>query len=237
MSNYTDFTNADLTGITTFSSSNLSYATFTGSILSNPNLSNAILTGVISGTVIFKNTASGTTTTYDSTYAADGTTLNPGRPSLPPNWLIVKGYLVGPKADLTNANLSGTSINSRTNVRGQRIFAADFTGANLSYVDFSGSSLSKCNFSGAILTGANFTKCNLENCVFSGTTISSDTTFANTNLNGVVTGAMVDSTSHSVVSTTGTTAETYGTQLPYGWSFNFGYMVGPGAYLFNAKFV
>lgn len=242
MSNYTDFTNADLTGITTFSSSNLSYATFTGSILSNTNLSNAILTGVISGTVIFKNTDTATppvTTTYDSTYTTNGatTTLNPGRPSLPPNWLIVKGYLVGPKADLTNANLSGTSINSRTNVRGQRIFAADFTGANLSYVDFSGSSLSKCNFSGAILTGANFTNCNLENCVFSGTTISSDTTFANTNLNGVVTGAMVDSTSHSVVSTTGTTAETYGTQLPYGWSFNFGYMVGPGAYLFNAKFV
>lgn len=235
MSNYTDFTNADLTGITTFQNSNLSYATFTGAILTTTNLTNAILTGIISGGVVFKNTASGTTTVYDSSYASDGTTLNPGKPSLPPNWSVIKGYLVGPKADLTNANFAGAS-GSLTNMKGLRVFAADFTGANLSYVDFTGSSLSKCNFSGAILTGANFTDCNLENCVFSGTTISTATTFANTNLNGIVTGAMIDATTKNKVSSTGLTDATYGTQLPYGWSFNFGYMVGPGAYLFNAKF-
>lgn len=243
-SNYTDFTNADLTSISTFVATNLSYSKFTGATLTDTNLSTAILTGVVSGAVTFKDATA--TTTYHSTYAASTATppvitTNDGGPLLPPNWLLVKGYLVGPKADLTSAFLSGTPPDTTstphtlavlTYMQNIRVFGADFTGADLSYVDFTDSSLARCNFTGAILTGTKFTNCNLEDCIFSGTQISTDTVFTATNLNGVMSGEIIDATTKDNVSTSGLT---YSTQLPTSWSFKNGYIVGPGAVLFNAK--
>jgi uncharacterized protein YjbI with pentapeptide repeats len=216
MSNYNNFINftyTDLTNSTSFANTNLSYATFTGAILTNTDLSNSILIGASSGNVSYETTP----------------------PLLPINWSLINGYLIGPKANLICAHIVGTSSTS-IDITNKRIFAADFTGANLSYVNFSGSSLAKCNFSSANLNNTNFNNCNLENCIFTGATINTNTLFTNSNLTYVISGNVIDS-SNNPISTTGNTTATYGTQLPIGWSYNHGYIVGPGAYLFNAKFV
>ena len=225
MSNYTNFTNADLTGLTTFSNSNLSYGTFTGAIITNLDLSNAVLTKIVSGSV---------KVILDSTiYTSITPELASVAPLLPDNWSLINGYLVGPKADLTNALMADTDFNLTQNLK---IFHADFTGANLTNVDFTGSSLSKCIFSGANLSGTKFDNCNLKNCIFSGAIINSTTSFANTNLSGIITGGITDS-SGNYITTTGTTDLLYGTQLPDKFVFNNGYIVGPGTYLFNAKLI
>lgn len=228
MSNYTNFTNSDLTNIQTFNNANLSYATFTGSILTNTDLSNAILTGIVSGSVKI---------ILDSIiYYSINSTTESVKPLLPANWSLINGYLVGPKADLTNALLADTSSDLTQNLR---IFEADFTGADLTNVDFTGSSLSKCIFSGANLSGTNFTNCNLKNCIFTGAIINSTTLFTNTNLSGIITGGITNSLGSFIttIESVDPANSSYNTQLPTGFVFNNGYIVGPGTYLFNARLI
>ena len=65
--------------------------------------------------------------------------------SLPPNWILVAGYLIGPGANLTQADLAG----------------ADLTGANLYGANLYGAQLVGTDLIGAILTGVswNDTEC------------------------------------------------------------------------------
>ncbi len=90
--------------------SSLANCDLKGAILSGANLASTGLSGVTSGGVI-------------------------GTPaSLPVNWSLIGGYLLGPLA-----NLGG----------------ADFTNFNLSDVDLYGAQLIDSNFSNTVITGAN----------------------------------------------------------------------------------
>ena len=278
--NRTNLMNADLSGSTEFANSNLAYAILTGATIDYlTDLSHTILTGVSSGKV---------------TYVANTTVgVVDAGPKLPPNWSIIKGYLVGPGANLINANLSGTAPAVAANQVGTaavpasanyvaqvgtaaipassdyspavtaatailtdmsnlKIYGADFTGANLSYVRFTGSGLATCIFSGANIIGSVFSNCNLDQTVFSSAIFSNATTFKkyedntvgrvinddkSASLSGIISGRIIDSSNNIFAYSASTNAERViaATKLPRNWEIINGYLVGPSANLINAE--
>lgn len=220
--NHTNLTNCDLSGSTDFANANLAGAILTGVTIDYvTDLSSAILDGVISGGIV---------------YVPNPTTADEVGPKLPANWCIKNGYLVGPGANLVNADLSGEDLSLK------RLFNADFTGANLSNTKFVSAALSKCNFSGADVSGAVFAGANLEYTVFACTTFSDSTSFKkymdgqtarskSAVLNGVMSGSIIDS-SNAVFAYSTSTVST--DNLPSNWKIVNGYLVGPGANLINA---
>jgi len=112
----TNLKGANLTG------ADLSLATFSRSSLTCVNLAGANLVGANLSSI----------TSGPTTYTDDGYGYITGIPSnLPPGYAVVNSYLIGPKLNLTCANLTGTSILN---------------------VDFTGSTLTSANFTNTILT-------------------------------------------------------------------------------------
>ena len=97
-----NLSNADLSG------ANLTGATLTGANLTGANLTRATLLGARSGSI------TGAPTT------------------LPTNWLLIKGYLVGFGANLTSANFGGATLS------GANLAGSTLTGAKLASADLSG---------------------------------------------------------------------------------------------------
>ncbi len=123
-----DFTNADL------SSADLSHARLTDAVLTGADLADATLTSVISGGIVGK--------------AA----------SLPTNWSLQGGNLIGPGADLESSVLAGLDLSGDSMV-GVDLSSADLDGtnltdANLKDANFDGANLKDAVFTGATLTGA-----------------------------------------------------------------------------------
>ncbi|CAM8630796.1 Pentapeptide repeat [Acidimicrobiia bacterium] len=102
------------------SKTNFTNVSLQGATLTGTNLSMTIMDGVKSGSVT-------------------------GFPVLPSGWTVSNGYLIGKKADLTDANISG----------------ADLTGFDLQQTKFNNASVRGVNFTNANLTSANFTGANL----------------------------------------------------------------------------
>ena len=177
----------DLAGV------DLSGVHLTGVDLTGANLTGANLTGVTSGEIIGTPTA------------------------LPPGWMLVNGYLVGPGANLTGANLSG--FNLYYPIPGGPPTSANLSNANLSKANLSNANLQGVNLQGADLSGANLTGA----WFFNNDLNSANLTGANLTgafLAGIVSGGI-----------TGTPSE-----LPTPWIMAGGYLVGPGAGLLGADF-
>ena len=157
---YANLTNSDL------AYSVLDGSRFTGANLSSVNLQNTSLIGVSSGGITGTNAL------------------------LPLNWQLTAGYLVGPSANLSNAQLANIDLNHAqlmyaqlaystlagsnlagsdlrgVDARGADLHGTNFTSAtlmwsNLSWVNLSFANLSGANLSGAMLAGANFHGANL----------------------------------------------------------------------------
>ncbi|MDA7514020.1 leucine-rich repeat protein [bacterium] len=123
-----DFSNADFSGVN-FSGANLLGANFSGANLSEANLSRAYLRDAILTDAYLDETD---LSSLDlSGVVSGGITGNPF--ALPDGFKLIKGYLLGP-----NANLSG----------------ADLSGADLSGIDFSGANLTGADLTGTILSDA-----------------------------------------------------------------------------------
>jgi len=221
-----DLSGVDLSGVD-LTGANLTTANLTNTILSGTNFSGTTLTGVISSNIT-------------------GTPIN-----LPAGWIFANGYLIGPGVNLTGLDLSGVDLSgfdltganlTNTNLSGTNFSGTTLTGvissnitgipinlptewflvnkhlyfigptANLSGVDLSGVDLSGVDLSGVDLTGANLTTANLTNTILSGTN------FSGTTLTGVISSNI-----------TGTPIN-----LPAGWIFANGYLIGPGVNLTNA---
>ncbi len=186
-----DLSGANLTGAdlaaADLSGANLDDATLTGSDLSGADLATATLTLVLSG----------------------GVTGTPA--SLPADWSVVAGYLIGPEASLEDAQLSG----------------ADLAGLDLSYAYLGSADLSSADLSGANATGSHFNATDLSDADLSSADLS-DSVLVDTNLSGAQMGTATLSGVESAELTT-TPAS-----LPPDWSIVAGYLVGPGAYLGGA---
>jgi hypothetical protein len=90
-----------------------------------------------------------------STAVTTKTTISAGTQSVP-----INGYLVGPGANLQNANLQGA------NLAGLNLSSANLIGANLISANLQGSNLSSANLYGANLGSANLRSANLRNANF-----------------------------------------------------------------------
>ena len=75
--------------------------------------------------------------------------------SLPANWAVIAGSLVGPGADLSNDNLSGADLSNRN------LTGTIFDHSNLSNANLANANLTGASFIGAIVTGANLDGANL----------------------------------------------------------------------------
>ena len=118
-----DLSNVDLSG------ADLTDASLRGATLTGTDLSGATLTGLTSG----------------------GITGTPA--SLPANWSVAGGYLVGPTADLDSAVLINVDLSGLT-LTGVDLNAADLSGANLTGTDLDNAILTGVNLGGTDLTGA-----------------------------------------------------------------------------------
>ena len=127
--NYADLSGADL------SNANVTDAEFVGTVLTGANLAGTAMTGV------------------NFTYVQSGGIT--GVPaSLPADWQLLSGFLLGPGANLSNADLAGADLSTAD------LAAANLSGANLTGADFGTASLlnatlAGANLSGALMAGAN----------------------------------------------------------------------------------
>ncbi|MGD0703036.1 MAG: pentapeptide repeat-containing protein [Trebonia sp.] len=179
---------ANLTGVS-FGNSDLAQANLADAKLADANLgtadlSQADLDGVTSGGV---------------TGGAAG--------SLPADWQVQNGYLIGQYANLDGANLAGLSLHDY-------LFDVQLANADLENTNFSSGSLT-----GAVLSNANLTNANLTDVSLTAAAIGG-ANFSGVSLSGVVSGQL-----------TGTPVN-----LPNPWQLLDGYLIGPGANLTEAEF-
>jgi uncharacterized protein YjbI with pentapeptide repeats len=142
--------------------------------------------------------------------------------SLPPEWRLINGFLIGPGANLKDANLFGFDLEG-SNLRGADLTQADLRGASIEQASLEGAILDRVKSGGTIgfpeslparwtLTGSYLIgpRAQIGGLDLSGT-----------DLTGVSSGEL-----------SGTPAA-----LPIGWSLVAGYLVGPGANLESSNFV
>jgi uncharacterized protein YjbI with pentapeptide repeats len=147
--------NADLAGANLGSpdlqDAYLQQADLSGAVLGSADLQDADLDQAdLAGTVLAGVNLAGAVTT--------GLTGTPA--SLPPNWMVVDGYLVGPaandaSADLAGANLAGADLDG-TSLVGANLTGADLSGSTLAETSFSGSTLTDADLNGAVASTAGF---------------------------------------------------------------------------------
>ena len=152
-----------------------------------------------------------------------------GEVVLPENWVVAKGYLVGPAANLKAANLSDANL-SGLDLRG--IFApeANFTGADLSGVNFLSASLNEANLSKTNLFQTYFLASNLFFTVFDGANLTS-TIFNGSQIGNAKFGTAVFD---GVISQGGNLGNPLST--PPGWLHKNGCFIGPNARLESCDF-
>jgi uncharacterized protein YjbI with pentapeptide repeats len=159
--------------------------------------------------------------------ASGGITGSPA--SLPANWSLVDGYLIGVAAVLTNADLSGANLSS-ADLQGSVLTGADLVGANLTGVNLEEAEPDNADLTDANLTNAFMYETNLTDATLTDANLT-DASLAIVTLTGAnLTGAIL--TGVDSVSITGPPSA-----LPSGWIFLAGYLIGPGADLHGASLV
>jgi uncharacterized protein YjbI with pentapeptide repeats len=203
----------------------LSGANLTGANLTGANLTGANLTGAdLAGADLASTKLAGTTLTGVSSGAIIGTPA-----SLPTNWSLVSGSLIGPGANLTGAELTGADLTG-ADLTGANLTGANLSGANLDDVTSGGTTggpaslptdwslvngyligpeadLASADLSAADLANADLSGANLFDSNLTGADLSE------ADLLGVRSGGII-----------GTPAS-----LPTNWSLVNGYLIGPYA--------
>jgi len=128
-------------------------------------------------------------------------------------WLTPCGGSVVASGGITNTDLSGVNLSNK-NLIDIWITKSDLSNSDFSGADLAGAGLQNVNFQNANFTNANMTDTVLDGSDFSGAQL------AGAALTGVLSGGI-----------TGTPAS-----LPDGWALVAGYLVGPGAFLYDSQF-
>ena len=118
---------------------------FSGVSLVGTDLSESTLSGLKLGSVDFSKA---------NLTAVKSSKLS-GTPTLPLHWQMSSGYLLGPKANLSGANLSKLYVDN----------------ANLNHANLSGANISNAHIKNSDLSGVNFTRANLSGSTISATNI------------------------------------------------------------------
>ena len=153
-----DFTGQDLSNL------NLSGIDFTWANLTNANLNNSTAVAFFLHSNVSGATFTGATFINPSTKTSVSSAGLTGTPStLPTDWFVANGFLVGPGAFLSNrTGFDGIDLSNR-NLRG-----VQFAGDTLNNVNFAGSNLSGASFKNAVLNNVNLGGANLASANLSG---------------------------------------------------------------------
>ena len=152
----------------------LSNVNFNGSNLSNASLENSVLNNVISGNVT-------------------------GSPTLPMNYKMVEGYIVGPYVNLSSANLNDAGLHE-IDLTNAVLIGADLTNANLSRANLNGANLNETSLTGAHINYADLSNSNLTGVDLSNASLEyanlygaelSDAVLSNVQLDGVKSGNII----------------------------------------------
>jgi len=144
-----DLSGLDLSGLD-LAGADLESANLTGTNLSGTDAAGANLAAA----QIADTSIAGTVLAGASLYvirSGGGVTGTPA--SLPPDWVLRSGWLIGPAVFLDNDSLDGVNL-SGTDMAGANSSFSTFTGADLSGTDLAGSFLSVADFTNANLAGA-----------------------------------------------------------------------------------
>ena len=162
---------ADLTGFN-LTAANLDGANLQGAQLANANLTGAGLTtanlaSVTAGGTSFHNAhlvitnlSNAQLGTADLT-GVESSAISTIPASLPPNWSLVKGYLIGAEAYLHGAKLAGADL-SDAQLTGADLSVADLLGADLSSASLTAANLSGADLRDSTLTGADLQLADLD---------------------------------------------------------------------------
>jgi uncharacterized protein YjbI with pentapeptide repeats len=204
---HADLANADLPNAN-LRGADLVHADLSGATVTGANLEETKLGGVkLAG--------------LDLTGVASGGIFN-GPKSLPPNWQLVGGYLLGPGADLDTVNFS-----LGVDWTGVDLSNADLTNAGigvsrLTNVNFTDASMSNVAFANSSLVNVDFTGANLTHADLNGTTI----------VGATLLGVPLADANLSELSASGITGAP--ASLPTNWRLVDGYLLGPGGGLQGA---
>lgn len=154
-----DLAGLDLSGLD-IAGADLQDANLTGTNLSGTNAAGAVLTGayVTDANLAGTNLAGATVNVSQS----GGITGNPA--SLPADWVLRSGWLIGPGVFLGNDNLNGVNLSG-----------TDMAEADISFSTFTGSDLSGIDLADAVIVGADFTSADLAGADLFGAYLSTAT--------------------------------------------------------------
>ena len=235
----TDLSGANLSGATLtytwLTSVNLTDAVFSNAVLNGVNFENANLSGAHLTNATLTNIRSG---------SIIGITA-----SLPIDWQLISGHLIGPTANLNDALLVGADL-SGINFSGINLKGADLTDTILSNASFSGATDLRADFTGADLYGVNLDGGDLSDAILNGVQSGGITgtpaalpagwQLSNGYLIGIganLAGADLGGVDLSAFDLTGVlSGGITGTPvaLPAGWMLYNGYLMGAGAVLTGA---
>lgn len=138
----------------------LDNANLSGADLDRTDLSDATLTGtkLISANLdaaFIETAAIGGADLTGATLSAVHATGLTGTPTLPANWQVTGGFLIGPGADIGHDNLSGLDL-SGADLQDAHIIFSNLTGTNFTNANFDGADLVDTDLDGATVTGATF---------------------------------------------------------------------------------
>ena len=148
------------------------YVNFKGCDLRKVDFSNADLTGAnLSGTNLKGADLDGADLTRANLFRVRSGSIT-GDATLPDSFSLINGYLVGPMAILTGADLHGQDLSSislkRTIFTGANLAHADLSGSVVEYATFSGTDLTSASLNGAKAARSQFMNANLTRTDLSG---------------------------------------------------------------------
>ena len=148
------------------------YVNFKGCDLRKVDFSNADLTGAnLSGTNLKGADLDGADLTRANLFRVRSGSIT-GDATLPGSFSLINGYLVGPMAILTGADLHGQDLSSislkRTIFTGANLAHADLSGSVVEYATFSGTDLTSASLNGAKAARSQFMNANLTRTDLSG---------------------------------------------------------------------
>jgi uncharacterized protein YjbI with pentapeptide repeats len=146
---YTDLSGMDLSGLD-LADADLEGAILTGTNLSRTNAAGADLDGAQIADVDVTGTVLGSASLY-TIRSGGGVTGSPA--SLPRDWVLRSGWLIGPSVFLDNDNLNGVNL-SETDMAAAEFSSSTFHGANLTGANLSGAFFFGADFTSADLVGA-----------------------------------------------------------------------------------
>ena len=129
-----DLSGANLGGLPSgVSGSASASANLTGANLTSVDFTGISLRGIsLTGVNLTQTKLAGALLGQTSSGGITGVPAN-----LPPTWILVRGYLVGPGASFSNVDFTGADLRGST-LAGSSFFFSNLTGANLSGVSFVG---------------------------------------------------------------------------------------------------